>query len=462
MASGEMLGSIFNQNEYSTARMRAIWTDENRLAVICQTEIALAQAMADNHKIPQEAVAEIKEVMQPKNFDLRKLRLAVARNGHFLAGLIEYVQPLFQHEGGQYLHYGAASEDIEDTAYVLQLKQAHQLIVDYVQRICQRLSQLVADHQQDLCAAIAHRTYGAYTTLGFKLGIFLNDLENLLTKLEHQAPQSFCGSLANGDGLSTMVGDHSDQVEADFCRYLNLNTPEMYWHTQRERFCDYTHFLTEIAQVLGRLAKELLYMSQTSVQEFSEPYAPGRQGSTVIPTSREPYMCESMLNLSTVIRNEMTLMYDQMLVSGEKDTAVWRDLYVAMPEICMYLSGQLNYALVLLTKGQFNIEKMRNNLQLDDGTMYSGALMVAMSSKIGRQKAHDLLYQMRVEADAQGKSLRVVIENSPRIGAVLSADELQAIMTPSVEHIPNALFKVQKILQLFKQHHPELQIKENK
>lgn len=456
MANGEMLSSIFNQNEYSTARMRSIWTDENRLQVVCQSEIALARAMAAYNKIPSAAAEEIAKVMCPEKFDERKLRVQVARSGHFLAGLISYVQPLFKSDGGQYLHKGAASEDIEDTAYVLQLKQSHAVIIDYLQNLIVLLARLTNRYKMTLTAAVAHRTYSSYTTLGFKLSIFLNDLEHLLTKLEQQAPVTFCGSLANADGLSNMIGSKYEEVESRFCKLLNLNKPEMYWHTQRERFADYTHWLTEISQVLGRLAKELLYMSQTSVQEFSEPYAPGRQGSTVIPTSREPYMCESMLNLSTIIRNEMTLMYDQMLVSGEKDTSVWRDLYVALPEMCMYLSGQINYAYVVLKKGHFSIKRMNNNLNYDNGTIFSGALMSALAEKKGRENAHEILYQVRVRADQQQVPLTEAIMSDPQIRQCLSAAEINSIMTPMLKNIPNAVFKVKKILHLLESHHPEL------
>ncbi|MBA1433831.1 hypothetical protein [Bombilactobacillus bombi] len=130
-----------------------------------------------------------------------------------------------------------------------------------------------------------------------------------------------------------------------------------------------------------------------------------------------------------------------------------------LPAMNMYLSGQLNYALVLLTKGTFNTKKMFTNLQLDDGTMFSGTLMMAMSPRSGRQQAHDLLYQVRVLADKKQQDLSTVLKNNPKITQVLSTQELQTIMTPSIEHIPNVLIKVQKILKLYAQHHPQLQTK---
>ncbi|NVY96416.1 3-carboxy-cis,cis-muconate cycloisomerase [Lactobacillus sp. DCY120] len=456
MAGGEMLSSIFNQNEYSTAAMRAVWTDESRLRCICRCETALAQAMASQQLIPAAAAQEIAQVLQPKTFNLRKLRLSVARRGHYLAGLMAYVQPRFQNGGEQYLHQGAASEDIEDTAYVLQLQAAHPILIRYLEIVIKRLAQLTRRYQSSLTACVTHRIYGSYTTLGFKLGIFLNEYEHLLTALEKQTQQTFCGSLANADGLSQMIGPQYQAVEAKFCELLGLGVPEMYWHTQRERFVDYTHLVTEIAQVGGRLGQELLYMSQTLVREFQEPYAPERQGSTVIPTSRCPYLCESVVNLSKVIRNEMTLMYEQMQVHGDKDTTVWRNLYVALPEIMMYLSGQLNYLGTLLNKGQFNLEQMRANLDRDDGTMYSGAIMNALTPHVGRRQAHAYLYQARLTAEAQGISLRTSILQSPEITQVLSAEQLTDIMTPQVERIPNAVTKVDQILQLFQEHHQQL------
>ncbi len=117
-------------------------------------------------------------------------------------------------------------------------------------------------------------------------------------------------------------------------------------------------------------------------------------------------MCEAIVNLATIIRNEMPLMYDTMQVTGEKDTTVWRDIYVVLPEMTMYLSGQLNYATVVLSKGYFDTQRMSKNFELDDGTMYSGAIMMALGKHIGRQNAHELLVRLRVESDVKGVLLK--------------------------------------------------------
>ncbi|MFD1126478.1 lyase family protein [Lentilactobacillus raoultii] len=452
--SGEVLGSIFNQNGYSTARMRAVWSDENRLKTVCQVETAVAYAMAKNKKIPLSAYEEIKERVIPQNYDMTKLRLAAARAGHFLAGFVSYSQQLFHDGSGQYLHYGAASEDVEDTCYVLQLKQADKIIMDQLVKFGSVLYELTDNYQKTISVAIAHRTYSSPSTLGFKLGIILNELDYLMRRLDSLSDFTFAGSLTGVDGLSTMIGDGYDQVETDFCDELDLQVPEMYWHTQRERFTEYCHVLTMIAQMIGKLGKNLLTMSQTQVGEFQENYAPGRQGSTVIPTVREPYMCEAIVNLSTIIRNEMPLLYDTMQVSGEKDTAVWRDIYVALPEMTMYLSGQLNYATTILKTGKFNTKRMAENFILGDGTMYSGALMMALAKKgLGRQDAHELLVRLRVKADSENQLLKDLFYSDKTIAKYLNRQELDQIMSPEAG-VPHAVEKTQKILKLYRQRHP--------
>lgn len=448
--SGEVLGSIFNQNGYSTARMRAVWTDENRLKVVCQVETALAYAMAKAGNIPESAYQQIQARLVPENFDLTQLRLAAASSGHFLAGFVSYAQQLFDGDSGQYVHYGATSEDIEDTCYVMQLKQADEIILDYLEKFGSVLYQLTDKYKKTLTVAMAHRTYAAPTTLGFKLGIHLNELDYLMRRLKAVGKFTFAGSLAGVEGLSTMLGDHYEQVEADFCNHLNLAVPEMYWHTQRERFTEYCNVLTMTAQLLGKLGRNLLVMNQTQVGEFHETYAKGRQGSTVIPTVEEPYMCEAIVNLATVIRNEMPLMYDTMQVTGEKDTTVWRDIYVVLPEITMYLSGQLNYAVTVLSKGYFDTQRMAKNFDLDDGTMYSGAIMMALGKYIGRQNAHELLVRLRVEADDQDVLLWDLYYSDKEIAKYLSRDDLNRIMSPE-NVLPHAVEKTEKILRLYRQ-----------
>ncbi len=452
--SGEVLGSIFNQNGYSTAKMRAVWADENRLKVVCQVETALAYAMARAGNIPEDAYEQIKLRLVPENFDLTQLRLEAAQSGHFLAGFVSYSQRLFDDDSGQYVHYGATSEDIEDTCYVMQLKQANEVIHNYLTKFGLVLYELTRKYKKTLTAAMAHRTYAAPSTLGFKLAIHLNELDYLMRRLKEVGEFTFAGSLAGVEGLSTMLGDHYEQVEADFCQELDLSTPEMYWHTQRERFTEYCNVLTMISQLLGKLGRNLLVMNQTQVGEFRETYAKGRQGSTVIPTVEEPYMCEAIVNLATIIRNEMPLMYDTMQVTGEKDTTVWRDIYVVLPEMTMYLSGQLNYATVVLSKGYFDTQRMSKNFELDDGTMYSGAIMMALGKHIGRQNAHELLVRLRVESDVKGVLLKDLYYSDKEIAKYLSKGELDDIMSPG-NILPHAVGKTDKILRLYRQRHSD-------
>ncbi|GAA2983319.1 lyase family protein [Lentilactobacillus parakefiri] len=450
--SGEMLGSLYNQNGYSTARMRNIWSDKNRIKVICQVEVAVAYAMAKNGKIPEKAYQEIQAKLVPENIDPTQLKIESARAGHFLAGFVTVAQPLFDDDSGQYVHYGAASEDVEDTAFVLQLKESDRVLKAYLNQLGKILYQLCEKYQRTPTAAIAHKTYAAPTTLGFKLGIILNELDYLMRRLDSLGSFTFAGSLAGADGTSSMLGADYQQVEADFCAHLGLSKPEMYWHTQRERFTEYCHVETMIAQALGRLGKNLLYMSQTIVGEFQEAYAPGRQGSTVVPTVCNPYMVEAIVNLATVIKNEMGLMYDTMTVDGEKDTTVWRDLYVALPEMTMYLSGQLNYAINILKFGQFNPQRMRQNLSADDGTIYSGSLMMALAKFMGRENAHGLLVKLRDKADHQQVTLRDLFYADATIAKYLSKAELDRVMTPN-DHLDNAISKTEQILKLYKARH---------
>ncbi|GAF37862.1 hypothetical protein [Lentilactobacillus farraginis] len=165
-------------------------------------------------------------------------------------------------------------------------------------------------------------------------------------------------------------------------------------------------------------------------------------------------MCEAIVNLATVIRNEMPLMYDTMQVSGEKDTAVWRDIYIVLPEITMYLSGQLNYATTVLKTGQFDSKRMAENFILGDGTMYSGALMMALAKKgLGRQDAHELLVRLRVKADKEDKLLKDLFYTDETIAKYLSRQDLDKVMSPEAG-VPHAVEKTDKILNLYRKRHP--------
>lgn len=449
------LGLQTMQNEFSTANMRAVWNDEHRLKKICLVERTVAQVEAELGIIPQKAADEIQEVCRYENIQMRKLYLAAAKAGHFLAGFVQYMQEQLSESSGEYIHYGMASQDILDTAMVLQLRDAHQIVYSSLQKIANELIRIAEKHQETVAVGRGHGGHSPTTTIGFRAAVMLNELDRYITRLQEIESFVFTGVIGGVVGTHAALGKWGIQVEKMVLERLDLSVPEIYWHTQRDRFVEYGHILTMISGMLQKLGQDLFDLSRAEIQEFAEPYFAGRQASTALPTKQNPYMCEAVINLGNLIQNQMNLLYEAMRVMHEKDTIGWRNIWVALPEICMYLSAQLNYSYTLLKQGTFQTDKIEQNLHLDGGSKMSERLMMALASHIGKQSAHHLLSKIAQKARENEITFNQALREDETIQQYYSKEELDDLLDPHT-YTGTAVQQTKDVVQLFKQRHPEL------
>lgn len=454
MGSGA-LGLQTMQNEFSTANMRAVWNDEHRLRNICLVERTVAQVQAELGIIPQKAAEEIQQLCRYETIQMRKLYLAAAKSGHFLAGFVKYMQDQLSESAGEFIHYGMASQDILDTAMILQLRQAHQIVDSSLQKIAKELIKIAEKYQETVAVGRGHGGHSPSTTIGFRAAVMLNELDRYLTRLHELEPFVFTGVIGGVVGTHAALGEWGMTVEKKVLERLNLSVPEIYWHTQRDRFVEYGHILTMISGALQKLGQDLFDLSRTEIQEFEEPYAAGRQASTALPTKHNPYMCEAVINLGNLVQNQMSLLYEAMRVMHEKDTIGWRNIWVALPEICMYLSAQLNYSYTLLHKGSFKTDNIERNLYLDGGSKMSERLMMDLAQQIGKQSAHHLLYKIANNARQEKISFSEALQKDETIRQYYSSEELTTLLDPHT-YIGTAVEQSKKVVALFKKRHPEV------
>ncbi|KAF1304954.1 class-II fumarase/aspartase family protein [Candidatus Enterococcus willemsii] len=453
MGSGA-LGLQTMQNEFSTARMRAVWNDEERLRKICLVERTVAQVQAEQGMIPTEAAQKIQEICRYESIHMRKLYVSAAKAGHFLAGFVQYMKGLLGKEG-EFIHYGMASQDILDTAMMLQLRDAHQIVVESLRKIGRELVRIATEHKHTVAVGRGHGGHSPSTTIGFRAVVILNELDRYLTRLQEVESFIFTGVIGGVVGTQAALGQQGAVIEAEVLQRLNLSVPEVYWHTQRDRFVEYGHIMTMVSGMLQKLGQDLFDLSRGEIQEYAEPYFEGRQASTVLPTKRNPYLCEAVVNLGNLVQNQMSLLYQAQRVMHEKDTIAWRNIWVALPEMCMYLSAQLNYSYTLLHQGTFQLDQIEKNLYLDGGMKMSERLMMALAPHIGKQSAHQLMYEIANQARIDQVTFNEAVSQNERIQQYYTSDELAQLLDPHT-YIGAAVEKTEHILKLFAQRHPEI------
>ncbi|SHE74278.1 adenylosuccinate lyase [Atopostipes suicloacalis DSM 15692] len=426
MGSGA-LGMEMMQNEFSAIGMRNIWNDVNRLEKICEVEITLAEAQAELGIIPADKAKIIREQVNVENIDMRKLRLSYGKSGHFLSGFVKYFEDILPDDAGSYLHYGSTTQDILDTGMVLQLKEAHE---DTLKRL-KKLMRLISSKANALSDVVgvgrAHGNHAIPINYGYKLAIYLNELMDLYQRLKDSEDYVFTSAISGAVGSYAGYGDKGLEMAELVAEKLHLSFDKIGWHTQRGRFVEYTHILAMLSGVMGKMGKNLFDLSRSEIKEFDESYGKGRQGSTAMPTMRNPYLSEAVYNLANLIHNEMNLMYQSMLVSHEKDTIGWRNQWVAIPEITMYLSGQFAYLTAAMQNGTFHLEAIERNLHTEQGMLVSERLMMALSSEIGKSAAHKLIYNIGNESREENTSFEENVRADQAIQKALSDEELDEL-----------------------------------
>src|SRR5690625_3241625 len=426
MGSGA-LGMEMMQNEFAAVGMRNIWNDVNRLEKIWEVESTLAEAQAELGIIPADKAKIIREQVNVGNIDMRKLRLSYGNSEHFLSGLVKYFEDILPDDAGSYLHYGSTTQDILDTGMVLQLKEAHE---DTLKRL-KKLMRLISSKANALSDVVgvgrAHGNHAIPINYGYKLAIYLNELMDLYQRMKDSEDYVFTSAISGAVGSYAGYGDKGLEMAELVAEKLHLSFDKIGWHTQRGRFVEYTHILAMLSGVMGKMGKNLFDLSRSEIKEFDESYGKGRQGSTAMPTMRNPYLSEAVYNLANLIHNEMNLMYQSMLVSHEKDTIGWQTQWVAIPEITMYLSGQFAYLTAAMQNGTFHLEAIERNLHTEQGMLVSERLMMALSSEIGKSAAHKLIYNIGNESREENTSFEENVRANQAIQKALSDEELDEL-----------------------------------
>lgn len=426
-----ILGMQMTQNEFSAIGMRQIWSEENRIAKICDVEVAIAKAEAEYDYIPKDKAAIIEEYVNLEHVDLRKLRLSYGKAGHFVSGLVKYFEKVLPDGAGDYLHYGATTQDILDTGMVLQLKEAHEDTKQRLTKLIKVLAKLAREHEDVVGAGRAHGNHAIPINYGYKFGIYLNEFMSLYQRLSAVEDDVFTSAVSGSVGSYAGYGENALDVAEKIAEILDLNFDPIGWHTQRERFVEYTHILAMISGAMGKMAKNLVDLSRSELKEYDESYGKGRQGSTAMPTMHNPYLTEAVHSLANMVHNEMNLMYQSMIVSHEKDIISMRSQWVAIPEINMYVSGQLSYLIPALQEGTFIKENIQKNLYLEGGMILSERLMMELSHKIGKAQAHELIYTLGNESREEGQTFEAKIRGNEVIQEYLSAEELDTLFDPT-------------------------------
>lgn len=445
MAS-QVIDMALLQNSFSSPAMRAVWDEKNRLQKQLDVEKALALAEGELGIIPAEAAEKIAEAADADKFDENELIALGKTAQHSLMPTIIVLQRL-SGNAGEFVHYGVTTQDIVDTGTVLQLKEADTLIRADLKQVISLLYGLTERYKETPMAGRSHGMQGLPTTFGFKLAVYLSEFVRHYDRLQEAYARVFVGGLAGAVGTYASFGEQGPEVERAALRKLELGVPEICWQSSRDRFSEYANLIALISGTLGRMGNEFYNLMRTEIGEVEEPFNKGKIGSSTMPHKRNPAALEGLASLTRPIFHGVSLIHESLMMEHERDAMSWRAEWIAIPEICQYLSGQFAFAKKVLSGLVVKEDKMLANLNLMGGLIVSERVMFVLGQKIGKQTAHHLVYELSMQSEEKGEAFSTLLAENETVKKYLSREEITELLNP-VHYTGSAVQKTEEVLAL--------------
>ncbi len=429
MAS-HIIDSTFLKDLYGTPEMRAVFDDMSLLQKWLDTEVALAQAQAELSLIPAEAAAEITRCARADQLDIVRMKQLVDQTVHPIMPLIRVLKEACQGDAGEYIHWGATTQDIMDTAMVLQIKEAIAILEARLEALIEALVTLATHHRDTPMAGRTHGQQALPITFGYKVAVWLAEVLRHRERLAECKPRVLVGEFGGAVGTLASVTEHGLQIQQGMMTRLGLGVPLIAWHAARDTLAEFASVLALLAATTGKIAHEVISLQRTEIAEVEEPFNIGKVGSSTMPHKRNPMICEAIHALARLVMHTVPVALDAMIQEHERDWTGDHLEWAYLPEICVMTDGALQLSTRVVSGLQVHPRHMLNNLGQLNGLMLSEAVMLALAGKVGRQTAHDVVYECSMRAFENDLPFRQTLAETPVVTQHLSSADLEQLLDP--------------------------------
>ena len=430
MASTIIDSAIF-QGIFSSDEMRNVWSDENRTAKYIDIERALAIVQARLGLIPQEAADEIVSHCHLDQIDMVKLRAQTERIGYPILGVVSQLNMLCRDKLGEYCHWGATTQDITDTATVLQIREGLALVERELVAISAAMAQHAKTHRLTPMIGRSNLQQAIPVTFGYKMAGLLSAIERHRERLAQLKERVLVGEFAGAAGTLASLENGAMETQAGLCAELGLKQPLIAWHTIRDNIAEVGAFLGLVGGTLGKLSMDVKLMMQTEVGEVYEPFAHGRGSSSTMPQKRNPIASCYIHAQISVLRQHAAALMDAMVADHERSTGPWEIEWIVLPEAFCLMAGALKQSRFVLEGLEVDAQAMRRNIDMTHGLVMSEAVMMGLGPYIGREFAHDLVYDICRAALKQQRPLLDLLCENAQIMKHVTREQLAAMCDPS-------------------------------
>jgi len=424
-ARGHITDSYFYGNNYATPVSRAIFCDICRVQRWLDIEAALAQAQGELGVIPPEAAAGIAAAARVENIDLESMRTEVILSRHSLVGLLRGLQAVCPEGSGQYVHYGATTQDIQDTGQVLEMRDVVDRLESDLEGFVGVLAALAGRCSEIVALGRTHARAALPITFGIKVASWLDEILRHARRVEAMRERVLVAQLFGGAGTMAGLGDRGPELLERFAARLGLGAPTMGWHVARDRTVEYVATLAGIAGTLGRIADEIRTLSRPEIGEVEEAWEHGIVGSSTMPHKRNPERCEQVVVTAKLAAAQVGIALAGMPGEHERDSRTLRVEWACVPDVSHYCLAALTITAEIVAGLEVHAERMRDNAEAVTDEIGSEALMLALGERLGKQNSHEIVYDLSQAAYEEGRTLRELLRERKELSVLLGDETIE-------------------------------------
>ncbi len=432
-----LLQSMLFADMFGTETMRDAFGDLAFINNCVVVEAALARAQARTGVIPDEAAAAISKTAEAilsgrQPLDLARLKRETETVGFPILPLVRQLAEQAG-EAGRYVHWGATTQDIIDSAVVLQIRDGLALIEAGLATLRGHLAALAKKHRDTPMPGRTFFQQALPITFGYKAAVWLSSFDRHAERLAELKKRVLMAEFGGAVGTLASLGsgDAGLRTVGELARELGLAEPPITWHVARDTIAETVQFLALLGGSLAKIADDVMLMSSTEFGEASEPAGEGRGASSTMPQKRNPISCGIILAAARLLRQQAGLALDAMVNSFERNAAVWHLEWAAVPEAFGYAAGALNQTNFIAGGLIVDADGMQRNLGLTHGLIVAEAVMMGLAPHTGRNEAHHLVGDACRKAIATNRPLYDVLMEFPEVAGPLGADKLKALTDPA-------------------------------
>lgn len=426
---------------YGTPEMKRIWSEDSKIKRMVRVEMALLRALAKKGYLSEEEAREAKK----KAFSVtpERVRQIEAEIKHDIMALVKAIT---EATNCKWIHFGATSNDIIDTATALQLRDSVKILEVKLRKLASLLADKALEYKEIVCLGRTHGQAALPVTYGFRFAIWASEIARHYIRLQQLKERLLVGQMSGAVGTQAAFGKDGFEIEEEVMRLLNLKPAIISGQIiPRDVYCEYVEFLANVATTLEKIALNFRLLQRAEVGEIMEKFEAKQVGSSTMPHKRNPIDCENICGIARVVRGFVEPQHQSAILWEERDLTNSSAERITLVEATVLTDHILTKMVKVVSGMALNIENIRRNLGIQKGLNLSEAVMIEMTKRgVGRQEAHEILRQAAMRAYEGNTTLLEELLKDEKIMKYFSEEELREILRPE-NYLGTAIERVEKV-----------------